>query len=263
MPLIEEMQAAGAWLFRWRSFLPLAAVLLIAIGLKDFAYPFGDHRWDQAWEMLCLLVSLLGLGTRIATAGFSAKHTSGRNTKRQAAETLNTTGMYSVVRNPLYLGNFLVGLGPALFLGVWWIPVIYSLVFALYYERIILAEEVFLREKFGQSFVRWASATPALIPRVRRWTRPALRFNLRKALRREYRTLLGIVVVFYILETAGEFRLGHRLFADKFWNGIGIVGLAVFLTTRVLHKLTTVLEDRPGASIAPPGSCVSPTHPRR
>ncbi|MGB8874133.1 MAG: hypothetical protein WCC75_12145, partial [Desulfobaccales bacterium] len=43
--------------------------------------------------------------------GLPPRGTSGRNTQGQVAETLNTTGIYSLVRNPLYLGNFLIWLG--------------------------------------------------------------------------------------------------------------------------------------------------------
>jgi len=51
--------------------------------------------------------------------------------------------MYSMVRNPLYLGNFFMGLAPVLFMHTWWLCVIYVLAFILYYERIIVKEEAF------------------------------------------------------------------------------------------------------------------------
>ncbi|MGC9453013.1 MAG: methyltransferase family protein, partial [Oceanipulchritudo sp.] len=50
--------------------------------------------------------------------------TSGRNTKQQVAYSLNTTGFYSVVRNPLYLGNFFMYLGIALFTHHWWLVLV-------------------------------------------------------------------------------------------------------------------------------------------
>ena len=100
------------------------------------------------------------------------KDTSRRNTGRPQAETLNTTGLYSVVRHPLYLGNYLMWLGVALFPGAWWAPVIVSLVFWLYYERIMFAEEEFLRRQFGEHYTAWAAATPAFLPRLGRWRSP-------------------------------------------------------------------------------------------
>lgn len=92
------------------------------------------------------------------TVGYTPKKTSGRNTKKgQVADYLNTKGMYSIVRNPLYLGNFFMGLGIFLFLCIWWVEFIYTLVFMLYYERIIFAEEQFLVKKFKQQYMEWAT----------------------------------------------------------------------------------------------------------
>ena len=244
MPLIEEMEATGRWLFRWRGYLPLAALVLLAVGLQHFAYPFGSHRWDQAWELACLVISVLGVGVRVATVAVAPRRTSGRNRKGQVADTLNTTGMYSLVRNPLYLGNFLVGLGVSLFLRAWWMPVIYSLVFVLYYERIIFAEEMFLRQKFGDAYASWAASTPMLLPRLRPWQPPALRFNWRKVLRQEHQTAFGLVVVLYVLEVAGDWRVGKPLFDDTMWNAIAASAVVMFVAVRTLYKLTDVLQDQ-------------------
>lgn len=244
MPLIEEMESTGHWLFRWRSYLPIATIALVIAGLQHFVYPFDSHRWDEAWEMICLAISLLGLAIRVVTVGFAPRGTSGRNTKRQVADTLNMTGIYSVVRNPLYLGNFMVGLGESLFLRVWWIPVIYTLAFMLYYERIIFAEEMFLRQKFGELYMNWASRTPAFLPRFRQWKPPALTFNLRKVCRQEHQTLVIMVAVFYCLELAGDYELGHDLFDDTMWNAIAVVTALIFATIRVLRRFTSVFKDK-------------------
>ena len=257
MPLIEEMQASGNWLFRWRSYLPLVMAVLLFMGIGHFAYPFGSHRWDQTWELLCLSVSLTGLGVRVMTVGYAPSGTSGRNTQRQVADRLNTTGMYSIVRNPLYLGNFLAGLGPAFFLRVWWIPAIYGLVFMLYYERIIFAEETFLRQKFGAPYLDWARTTPVFWPRFRSWQHSPLPFNWRQVLRREHQTLLGIIAVFFALEAIGEWHLGQPLFDDSMWNAIAAAVLVVFAIIRGLRKFTTLLKDR-ALVPAPPGTAAAP-----
>jgi protein-S-isoprenylcysteine O-methyltransferase Ste14 len=248
MPMIEEMEATGNWLFRWRRYLPLVTVFLFVAGLKDFAYPLGNLRLEQTWETVCLGVSLLGLLARVAAVGFAAEGTSGRNREQQIADSLNTTGIYSLVRNPLYLGNFFIGLGVSLLLRVWWVCAIYLLVFLLYYERIIFAEEMFLRAKFGETYLSWAKTTPMLVLHVRNWRPPALPLNWRKILRQEHQTLFGIVVVFYILNSIGEWRLGHNPFADAMWNAIGAVSVVLFAVARVLHKLTRVLKDREPAA---------------
>ncbi len=66
-----------------------------------------------------IIIGMLGQGIRIWVAGFAPKDTSGRNTKEQKASVLNHTGLYSLCRNPLYLGNFLMMLAPCILLGNW------------------------------------------------------------------------------------------------------------------------------------------------
>ena len=138
----------------------------------------------------------------------------------------------------------MLGLGPALVLRVWWAPVIYILVFMLDDERIIFAEEMFLRRKFGQQYLDWASHTPAFIPRVAQWRPPVQRFRYGQVLRREHQTLLGIVMVFFVIETAGEWRLGQPVLGDTMWDLIAGAALAFFLVIRLLRKFTTVLRDK-------------------
>lgn len=244
MPMIEHMERMGHWLFRWRSYLPLIMLGLLPVALEHYTYPFGSHRYDQFWELICLAVSLLGLSIRVLTIGYAPYRTSGRNVRKQVADRLNTEGMYSVVRNPLYLGNFIAGLGVALVLRVWWVPVIYTLVSALYYERIVLMEEGFLREKFGRQFLDWAANTPAFVPRVSHWRPPVQPFNWRQVLRREHQTLFGIIVMFYLIEVAGEWRLGHWVPDDTMWNLIAVAALFFFLAVRLLRKFTTVLKNK-------------------
>ena len=153
MALSEEFTQQGQWLFRWRSYLPLICLPLIVVAIVQANGSFATP-WHEISEYLGFGISVVGLVVRILTVGHTPAGTSGRNSRHQIANELNTTGMYSIVRHPLYLGNYLIGLGISTVLLVWWLPVMYSLLFCLYYERIMFTEEAFLREKFGEEFTR-------------------------------------------------------------------------------------------------------------
>lgn len=243
MPMIEELEVSGNRLFRWRSYLPLLLVILIIEAFHYFSYPFNSELLDNLWEVACILIGLAGLTIRGLTAGFAPTGTSGRNTKKQVADMLNTTGMYSVVRNPLYLGNFFVGLSAIAFLHVWWLSLIYLLLFVLYYERIIFAEEMFLRRKFGDAYIQWATQTPAFIPKLSLWRKPELAFSLRTVIRREYQSFYGLIVSLFLLEQAGEFFLNHGWSLDPMWLWIMASSTLFYVVCRFLHKRTTVLLD--------------------
>jgi hypothetical protein len=68
----------------------------------------------------CVFISLIGLAVRIYTIDYTPDNTSGRNTSEQVADTLNRTGIYSIIRHPLYVGIFLMWLGIAFVVQNFW-----------------------------------------------------------------------------------------------------------------------------------------------
>jgi protein-S-isoprenylcysteine O-methyltransferase Ste14 len=246
MALQEEFETTGEYCFRWRSYLPLVMAVLFILALAQFRYPFGDRRLDLAWDAGCLGVALLGQIVRFFTVGFVPRGTSGRNTKGQVAEVLNTTGMYAIVRNPVYLGNFLIWFGLSLFMKSVWFTTVIILFFTIFYERIIFTEEVFLRQKFGEVFVEWAGKTPAIIPRFRNWRPPTLPFSVKSAIKREYGTFFAIITTFTVLEVlAGLFTYG-TLRIEAVWVKLFVGSGVFYLAIRYLKKKTQVLatDDR-------------------
>lgn len=246
MPLQEEFERSGLWLFRWRSYLPLAFFGIFLVAMDEYKYIGNSELMDEIWEGLCLLVSFFGLGIRIFTVGHTPKATSGRNTKGQVANTLNTTGMYSLVRHPLYLGNFFMFLGPVLFAHTWWLTLIYILSFWLYYERIMFAEEAFLRKKFGEEYLRWAYNTPAFIPRFKNYRKPDLPFSLKKVLRKEYNGFFAVILIMFILEEFGEVVLRKRPEFDIQWILLLSIGFIVWATLKTIKNRTTWLHEYGG-----------------
>jgi protein-S-isoprenylcysteine O-methyltransferase Ste14 len=242
MALKDELRRSGEWLFRRRSYVPVVFIAAIAAGMQHFAYPLGRHDLQEIWCHVCLLISLTGLAIRSVVVGYTPEGTSGRNSTYQLAQQLNTTGMYSLVRHPLYLGNFFIWLGISLFPGLWWFVLIYALLFWLYYERIMYAEEEFLEGRFGVSFRDWAARTPAFFPRSLHWQRPALPFSFRNVLRREYTALGGIFIAFALLELGEHLLIERKLRLDPEWQLVGLFGIAQLFVLRFLKRHTLVLH---------------------
>jgi protein-S-isoprenylcysteine O-methyltransferase Ste14 len=238
MGMREEFEAAGNWLFRRRGYLPLLLFPILLIAAADTE----GTRLGAGWEALCVALALGGLALRVATVGFVPKDTSQRNSARPQAEALNTTGLYSVVRHPLYVGNYLMWLGVALLPRAWWAPVIVSLVFWLYYERIMFAEEEFLRRRFAEDYTAWAAATPAFLPRLRRWRPPATRFSLLTVLRREHSSLLALIASLTVLKMVSEHAITGRLALDPVWGTALGITLLLCLGVRTLKHRTRLLH---------------------
>jgi protein-S-isoprenylcysteine O-methyltransferase Ste14 len=134
MALQEEFEKQGNILFIYRSYFPLiillvGMILFIQKELNPEMFILSNTPYEILYEIGALIIGLLGLAVRIYTVGHTPKNTSGRNTKEgQVADTLNTTGIYSVVRHPLYLGNFLMWLSPAMLTGNFWFIIVHIVV---------------------------------------------------------------------------------------------------------------------------------------
>lgn len=242
MSLRNQLERNGSWLFRYRSYLPILTIPLYLACLPSFRYLGASHRLNEIWQLVCLAISFAGLAVRIIAVGRAPLGTSGRNTRTQVANSLTSTGIYSVVRHPLYLGNYLILLGMALWPHLWWLAGLTTCLFALYYERIMLAEEAFLREQFGDAFETWAASTPAFVPRMGGWVPSPVSFCWRTVLQREYNAFILIAGVFFVFDLIGDSFAEGRFHMDYGWFSFFLVCFAAFTTLRTLKKRTRLLQ---------------------
>lgn len=241
MPLVEDFEKTGNWLFRWRSFLPLLIVpFAIWVTLNDDFYPpFNDLNWLAT----CLSLSFLGQIIRALTIGYVPLGTSGRNTNEgQVALTLNTKGMYSLVRHPLYLGNYFMWHGIMLYAGSYEFVIYFTIAFLLYYTLIAMAEEKFLKGKFGDEYVNWADGIPAFIPRKLIWQHPGVFFSFKNVLKREYNGAFAVVVSFAVLDITHNFRESAEIVMSGYMQIAIGVSAVLFLVMRTIKKKTNWLD---------------------
>jgi protein-S-isoprenylcysteine O-methyltransferase Ste14 len=235
MRIVDRFSASGDVLFRWRSWLPLLLLPLFLASFPPRGSALASHRLDLVWELGCFAVSVLGVAVRLFTVGSAPRGTSGRNTRSQKAAVLNTTGPYAVVRHPLYLGNYLIGLGMSLFTRTWYLPVIVSLAALLYYERIAAREEQFLESRFGEDFRQWAARVPAIVPRLAGWRPPAVPFSWSRAINREFYAIAEVAVAFFVLDVVEDWTAQRGPALDPVWTTVAAAG-ALFFVAMWLRK---------------------------
>lgn len=208
----DEMARSGKRLFFIRGtyiYAIIAVSTLIAWCSGDMG-PFAEAAADCVWFWVSLGVASAGALVRVVTSGFAALGTSGRAKMAAEASELNTTGPYSLVRNPLYLGRILNFTGLAMLSGSWVFGFVVFLLAILVYERVSVYEEEFLREKFGVSHSDWAKDVPALLPRLSGWVKPKYPFWWKRMVWREQNKLFLLVTTVFLTWFA---RLGFDLVA--------------------------------------------------
>lgn len=242
MALLEDYERTGRWLFSWRSYLPLLLTLLVITALLSPGSDLIGEQYRTLWAIVCICVAFFGSTIRLTAVAYVPEGTSERFTGEPRAVSLNTSGIYSAVRHPLYLGNFFNWLGVSMLAGSWWLSLLFGLLFWVYYERIMFAEEAFLRKKFGREFDTWAERTPAFLPSFKNWQGTDARFSLKKVLRSEYSSWFAVVANLTAIETGRVF-IAQRTFGVEFgWMVFFLVGLAAYLIVFVIKKTTPLLR---------------------
>lgn len=246
MALVHSFESSGNKLFRYRGQIPVILFLLAipVVYFTDYKCVDEHPKLDVYLLITCALISVSGQIIRSIAIGTANKHTSGRNTREgQVAEALNTKGIYSTVRHPLYLGNYLMWIGIVAYTYNIYFVIIVSLLFWLYYERIMFAEERFLERKFGDDYVNWSLKVPAFIPSFKNKVKSDIPFSFKTTLRREYSgitaTILGFVFVDFLRVwfSSGEiqWRKSHLI--------VLIIAFAITLVLRSLKHYTRLLHE--------------------
>jgi protein-S-isoprenylcysteine O-methyltransferase Ste14 len=175
--------------------------LEIGLGVTALAIPFVRPTVARKPEEvrlkavgLCLV--LVGLGVRAWAAAFAGRHT--RSSEIEGSK-LATAGPYAHVRNPIYLGSVILGIGMVLMIGDKRLLTLCLLTFLALYFGLIPAEEEYLSQKFREEYERYRRNVPRLLPRLTPWPESVRTpFDVRAACgeRRLSLILLAILGVF-------------------------------------------------------------------
>jgi protein-S-isoprenylcysteine O-methyltransferase Ste14 len=143
----------GAVLFRHRGWLPVPFLLvpLLARGKSD----------AMSWIIGGILIVI---GETIRLAGVAAAGTVTRRRSR-TVQRLVTYGIFSWMRNPLYVGNFLIWMGFAVISGVFWFLPVAVILFGVEYTLIVRYEEGVLESIFGDEYLAYKARTSRWLPR--------------------------------------------------------------------------------------------------
>lgn len=195
------MISIGNFFFKYRNTLFIFLYLLLFLPSAPL---FTQEAFGENYYLIPIILGLVitfsGEIIRGITIGLAYIIRGGRD-KKVYAEKLVTEGIFNHCRNPLYVGNILMLLGVGVLSNsLIYVGIIIPL-FLFIYQAIVLAEENFLRNKFGADFDQYCS-------RVNRWlisfggignTMNQMRFNYKRWLLKEYNTLMvwlvGIVAI--------------------------------------------------------------------
>lgn len=229
----------GNFFFKYRNYLFIFLYLALFIpsppifnernvGPKFYLYPLS----------IGLCITVMGQLIRGVTISLAYIVRGGKD-KKVYAEQLVTNGIFAHCRNPLYVGNILMLAGVGILVNSLLYLLVFIPLFLFIYQAIVLAEENFLRSKFGDQFDAYAK-------RVHRWlinpfglrkTLSGMHFFWKRWLIKEYNTqvvwLAGIALILF-------FNYSHWQWSPETrntWFAVVLLVLAVYyFSIRYLKK---------------------------
>ena len=237
--ITDSQLKQGNFLFKYRGILPLPIILGCILYYFYNYNPISNNQY-----IICLCISLSGLLIRILAVGFAYHKTSGKNTRKQIAEKLNTSGIYSVLRNPLYLANYLNWLGIILLLSNTFLTIIITSLFVILYHKIILVEENFLLQKFKEEYKTYLSNTPRILPSFKNWSKPISKFNLKKSLVNIKNGLLGISLIFFLINCIENYNLGLKIINSNWIFYFMLFSTLFYIYMKISFKILVTKNNK-------------------
>jgi protein-S-isoprenylcysteine O-methyltransferase Ste14 len=234
------MVSIGNFFFKYRNLLfpVFGASIFIPSPALFTPEVFGDNYFTFP-VVLGVLIAIIGQGFRAMTIGVKYIVRGGKDKKVYAVD-LVTEGMFHHCRNPLYVGNILMLLGVGLLSNSLYFVLIVVPIFCFIYQAIVLAEENYLRGKFGPQYDVYANDVNRWVPSLGGITetfRGAI-FNWRRYLLNEYNTLYMLCLSMYLVLLVHHPDLRALEANDKLILSAVVVGIltALFLFVRHLKK---------------------------
>ena len=177
--------------FKSRSFTPIPILLMMLY----FARP------NSPYFFLGIVLIAIGEIIRLRSVSFAGGET---RTMNVGASSICKSGPYSIVRNPLYIGNMMIYVGFAFVAGSVYVVTISSITFVYFfiqYSLIISLEEEALEEKFGDEYITYKKLVPSVLPKINNTFRnyDTIPSSLAKTIKTEKRTLQNILLVSLLL----------------------------------------------------------------
>jgi protein-S-isoprenylcysteine O-methyltransferase Ste14 len=222
----------GSFLFKYRNTVFPVFLAILFVVFPPVLYG-GSLQSDLRLDLVGIALCIAGQVIRGAVIGFAYIKRGGLN-KKVYADTLVTKGIFGVTRNPLYVGNLLAAAG---ILVVHNNPMVYLIagLFTLFsYQAIVLTEERFLRNKFGEEFEQYSREVPRWRPRLSRLrgATDGMIFQWGKVVMKDYSTCCTWVVITTLLFMYEGYReagtdSGRLIIGGAVLAGAGLFSLLV------------------------------------
>jgi protein-S-isoprenylcysteine O-methyltransferase Ste14 len=190
----DTLARIGGWLFKKRTSIPVPLALALLL------IPPSSAATSLSTRLSALGVLVVAIGELLRLWGVHHIGVISR-TRSDRLGPLIDTGPFSLVRNPLYLGNILLWVGFAVSARLAWVAPLIVLLLGLEYHAIVRWEEQLLATRIGAPYVDYTRRVPRWLPTLGapKNLAGAAAFSWADTIRSERGTLIAIVVGYLLL----------------------------------------------------------------
>lgn len=209
------------------------SAIIITFVLSDYLFPiWKTETQDKILDILGFAAILLGFLFRIVARGYKQDNSSG-------GKKLVKDGPYELMRNPMYFGTLLIGLGVTLVVFQWWVFLLFIMVFFLIYFPQVKSEEAFLSSCFGKEYDDYRKTIPRYFPNPRliiQKRRHCIFFKW-PWIKKEWVSLAGIVGLAIFADAWQDARLfGRQEYWKEIIESIGTVFIVIIVIILLFHE---------------------------
>ncbi len=232
--MIDWKLKLGNFLFKHRSFTPVPLIIFVFIIFRPI--DLGDK--NIIITLVGFLISLLGETVRIIAVGYAYTGTSGRESYLRA-DSLNMNGIYSIVRNPLYIGNFFIFTGLVIVFSNIFAVLVFGIFLILQYYFVILAEENFLKEKYGGPYESYCRQVRRILLTFKNYKGNQNPFSLKKVFFKENDSIFNMLMMFLLLLLYKERVFKGRIDQPIIYIIPGGILIAAYVLIKMIKKRGT------------------------
>jgi len=204
-------------------------IILMAFFPRFFFREYSGNPWEEALEVLGFGLIFLGQIIRVSARGYKSEHSC-------KSQSLIQGGPYKIVRNPMYLGILLIGIGVVIAIFKWWALIVCILLFVFRYVMLMRKEEKILVEKFSDSYRQYCKKVPRIFPSwkilVGNDIREYLPMKL-KWIKKEAGTILILLLCVLLIESWEEISSNgiSAYLQHSFWIFLAFTLFLIFVAT--------------------------------
>lgn len=205
----------------------------------NFLLPrYKNEALKEFLDALGIILVALGFLFRIAARGYKSDHSS-------EGIKLVRGGVYALIRNPMYLGTFLIGTGVILAIFSWQVGLVFSFIYLLIYIPQIKKEEGVLLTRFNEEYKCYCRTTPRFFPKPAILFKQGLRnyiFFKWRWVKKELPSLIAVTFLIVLTGIWGDVKLfGHAQYQKELSEFLWLI-FCLFIIVVLFHEKENVAK---------------------